>query len=327
MILNKKYTDFEFKFKNLKECSNREYTNKYITFNGKNNINFMEHLQNGIETFNGLNINAIKDYYNITHNYIVILPGHCIVTNIDTGYAKIHKLFKQKCIRYNDENLLDDGSEVITGAGWCYIYSLYNNDSNEMIIKFSSVAPTRDKYNKIPIHYARTTMYHPILNARCIGTIPVGQYHNSSINDAEYWGDGTFQNCFISGNKLCFTRSNLVYTGTYTGTYYNYSNYHNPPSRIGGFPVTAYGCDSTVGYQTFVRIENNDAVSQELKRDNILYRASTTVNQVDTLYDSYNSDIFYFVTNKDLQFMKGDYNPETKYRNRIVRIINIYINR
>ncbi len=104
----------------------------------------------------------------------------------------------------------------------------------------------------------------------------------------------------IQNDILMFHPNIVVYIGSYD-SWYNFSNYENPPTKIGGFPITANGCLMTLANTT----ECSNLSSPIFENDNIINPDYNYLNKINVARS--NSSIhksYDFHTAKDLRFRK-----------------------
>lgn len=296
MILNNKLINLEFK--DLKEVSDNLSANRYISFNSKENISVIDDIRNDIEMFSGLHITTLSPNFGDENFNAIIYPGRCLVSKVGKKESKLHFNHHQVLLEYKIENFLDDGSQLITigsQSNWLYLYAVYNESNSNIIFKFSHIPPSRDRYNREILMAGEITMYHPSIDARCIGTFGVGNYgYGTSYPSAG------FKNMSIQNNILMFHENIVVYIGSYD-SWYNFSNYENPPTKIGGFPITANGCLMTLANTT----ECSNLSSPIFENDNIVNPDYSYLNKINVT--SVNSSLhksYDFHTAKDLRFRK-----------------------
>jgi len=237
--INKKYTDFSFKFTNLKESNSLGMDPGANIWVSSDQSVYSDKLlsNNRLEILTGLSLHAVFD--NLGNNAIIVSPGACDITNPATGNSKLHFVYETLFAKYEQAALLEDGSDIIDNAGFLFLYALFNESTDELLFRFSNIEPVRSKDNRIPPAHSGLPLYHPNLPARCIGFIPVGQYHNSS------YGAGVFHSAFIAGNRLVFPTGAQVYSGSQK-SWYDVLSYHTPPTRVGGFPICCNAVNVTV---------------------------------------------------------------------------------
>ncbi|MFW6377578.1 MAG: hypothetical protein ACOCZ5_02925, partial [bacterium] len=239
--VNKNYINTEFNFKTLREVKDLTLEgNNYLSL-GKDFSVFQSSTigNNSTEYIKGIDIYVLHDTETPEYNLLVFSPGRCRITKLDTMETKLHYNHLQQIVKYEASNLLSDGSTINDTYGFIYIYSEFNETNSELNIKFSSIAPTRDKYgNTIKSLGERKTLYHPALNARCIGTLTIGEYFTQ-----EEYGDGKMNTQLIRDNILNFSAHNLY---NLPGGSSNSGTWYLTDFVKGGFPVTVYGVNVTV---------------------------------------------------------------------------------
>lgn len=308
------YIDYDFKFKNINEIKEQDfYSSTYILL-GRDNTFFQSPVigNNSTELLKGLDMYVLHDTETPEYNTVVVSPGRCRITNLDTMETKLHFKHLQEVIPYNSSNLLSDGSTLNTTFGWIYVYTEFSDSDNLIDIKYSSVAPSRDKYgNEIKNCGERKTLYHPTLNARCIGTLVLGEYMTNSG-----FGDGNFDIQMIRNNMLVFNSLRIYNTESDSGNNFYLSDFTNE-TRQGGFPITAFGVTVTVAggiVQIYHINDENDIVDDEniYKEDNGKY-----INEY-SAYPSAIVDDFYFYNKKDLyEYIGGSSYDKYSYIHRI----------
>lgn len=293
-------------FNNLKECQfeSYDYSKKYINFNNSNKITFDSLPKNSIQYINGLNISTAMQNVVPYTNTIVLYPGRLEISKVGENKSKLHYLHQQTVIEYNSSTQLNDGGSMITVAGVLYIYAIYNDISIDIQIGFSNIEPNRDKYGNDIIHHSETTMYHPTLNARCIGTLFIGRIFSAQTdkNTNSYLDDGILWNSYISENSMTFTKSSYIYGGT-SSSYYDTINYQNENVSTGVFPVTCNGAEITVTGAGIIL--EGDAIKTVNKIDNIVY--PDTIDRYKRTMTAYKCSIHgeqLFIKSKTVKFKR-----------------------
>lgn len=84
--------------------------------------------------------------------------------------SDIYELEEDVIIDTNDLDtwVLNDGTDKPLHGIWYYIYALAGSN-NKAIIRISQLCPIRNRYGVENEGYNMETLYHPFLNARCIG--------------------------------------------------------------------------------------------------------------------------------------------------------------
>lgn len=206
--------------------------NSWITVGGLFYLNgnyINTSMNRSVTYFNRLLTSTERDYI---HNNVYVTRG----LN-STPTSDIYELPSD--VDIDTENLtssdfLDDTYTATLENRWYYVYVQPSITSGECEVKISARPPIRNRFNVESEGYRKESLYHPYLNARCIGVFQYGRVSTTDTSGKKVIKFKQVDGYYQFGYTTQYTRPNNSWS-----TWPN-SNVKNLPCNINSLVVRVY---------------------------------------------------------------------------------------